>query len=332
MRRSWLLVALSCLLPFSPSLAAAQGPLDWEVQQDIAGSFDSSRAIALSGSVLVLTGTGGVPEDGHVDAELVVEALGRKTGAVAWHDEVPYGAFEPVYLTTRGPRAYVLNNYRPPDNTGGPLVRAYDVPSGTLLWSSLWTHPNTQATAVLATATRLYVVAYTTNSSNDGSAVLLRAYDTATGDVLWETLDDRPHRENIAWKLVANGTRFFLAGTGSDVSTLNNDAFVRAYDASTGTLLWDTAVPNVEFGTLALANGKLVLAGDTTTNRQSFLAAFSTKTGAILWTDCADRRPHQCHRYHRVSPVRHRPRHLHGHHPELRSWYRHAELGESPHA
>jgi hypothetical protein len=261
------------------------------VQEDIQGGTDMVRAITLSGRSAVVVGNGGVPLEGTDESDFVIQALSRTNGAVQWSDEafLSTGSIEPLYVTSRKNRAYAVGTLREPgDVRSAFLLRAYTVPNGTLLWENVWhassgvdqDHP----TGILASPTQVTVVGYGANTTNDGLAALVRAYDPLTGAVLWEDRVGSTGVEVIAWTIAANREQVFVAGTvspGGDLSM--RDLFVRAYDALSGDLNWEINRPGISPATMKLASGRILVAG--TDGTSTYLAAFSARTGASVWDD-----------------------------------------------
>jgi hypothetical protein len=278
-----------CLLS-PPAHAYAQAPLLWELQEDIQGGTDMARAITLSGRSAVVVGNGGVPLEEADESDFVIQALSRANGAVQWSDDafLSIGAIQPLYVTSRKNRAYAVGTLREPgDVRSAFLVRAYAVPTGTLLWENVWhassgvdqDHP----TDILASPTQVIVVGYGANATNDGLAALVRAYNPLTGAILWEDRVGSTGVDVIARTIAANREQVFVAGTVSPAGdSSSSDLFVRAYDASSGDLNWEIDRPAIVPATMKLASGRLLVAG--AAGSSTYLAAFS-KTGASLWDD-----------------------------------------------
>jgi len=283
-------IAVFCCLVWMPVHAFAQGPLLWEDQEDIAGGVDIVRAITLSGKAAIVVGNGGVPLEGADESDLVIEALGRATGAVRWMDQtyLSIGTVEPMFVATHKNHAYVVGTLRPQDDLRSAfLVRAYDVPTGVLLWENVWhagqgidtDHP----TAILASPTSVLVVGYSENATRDGLATVVRAYHPESGDILWEDRAGRTGVDEIGRAVAANRNRVFIAGTISATTSSLRDLFVRAYDASSGDVVWEVTQQSVTPTKLLLASGRLIVAGSAALN--TFLATFSAATGALIWQD-----------------------------------------------
>ena len=285
-------IVLACCVVCLPLNAFAQGPLLWELQEDIDGGVDLARAITLSGRAAVVVGNGGVPLEGTDESDLVIQALSRTTGAVRWSDQtfLSIGSVEKLFTTSRKNRAYVVGTLREPnDLRNALLVRGYSVPTGELLWQNVWhaspgvdrDHP----TGIFAGPTAVIVVGYSENATGDGLAAVVRAYDPVSGAVLWEDRAGSTGVDVIGLTITANRNRVFIAGTTSPSSNPSlRDLFVRAYDAGSGQLLWEISRQSVTPTKIALASGRLLVAGSA--GLSTYLAVFST-TGPLLWEDMA---------------------------------------------
>ena len=283
-------IVLACCVVCLPLNAFAQGPLLWELQEDIDGGVDLARAITLSGRAAVVVGNNEVLQ-GTDESDLVIQALSRTTGAVRWSDQtfLSIGAVEPLFTTTRKNRAYAVGTLREPNDVRSAfLVRAYSVPTGELLWQNVWhaspgvdtDHP----TGIFAGPTAVIVVGYSENATRDGLAAVVRAYDPVSGAVLWEDRAGSTGVDVIGWTITANRNRVFVAGTTSPSSNPSlRDLVVRAYDAASGQLLWISR-QSVTPTKIALASGRLLVAGSA--GLSTYLAVFST-TGPLLWEDMA---------------------------------------------
>ena len=246
MLKQTLLAACLVWLPFN---VYGQVPLLWDMQEDLNGGYDLARAITLSGRAAVVVGNGGEPKEGTDDSDLVIQALGRATGAVRWSDQtfLSSGSIEPLFVSSRQNRAFAVGTlHEPGDLRSAFLVRAYDVSDGSLLWENVW-HPgdavdSDHPTAIVAGPTQVVVMGYGQNRAEDGLSVLVRAYDPETGDVLWENRGHRDGFDLVAFTIAANRNRVFIAGrTAPAGDASGHDLFLRAYDAATGALAWETS-------------------------------------------------------------------------------------------
>lgn len=84
----------------------------------------------------------------------------------------------------------------------------------------------------VASATRLYFY--------DGRRV--RAYDLATGDLVWSSRQLATNIGHIALQLALSGNRLYVGELGTCVSESDPGGFVVALNASTGAQLWQRTV------------------------------------------------------------------------------------------
>jgi len=271
------------VLNFSPMALTAfgQGRLLWDIQQDFDGGTDIVRDITLSKKTAVVVGNGG-PED-----DFIIEALGKASGAVQWSEHVP--AFPGVSTgvqVTRFQGIVFASGY-----TTGPAVsstdisvRAYDASTGALLWSNVWDAGRDDSPQAIAANRAAVVVVGQGGNVVPGEPIhlLVRAYEPATGAVLWE--DRLNDVESAAWGVTLNRNRVFVAGT-TFPSPSSRDLLLRAYDISTGHLEWEVARPSVSPVEVKFGAGHLFVAGSEATNASPYLAAFDAKTGALVWDD-----------------------------------------------
>lgn len=277
-----------CLM-LVPIQLYAQGPLLWEVQQDIDGGLDFTRAITFSGKSAVVVGNAGVPVEGSFESDFFIEALSR-TGAVRWSDQTFLSncCVSPLFLTTKQKRAYAVGSLSDGDPLGAFLVRAYDVPSGRLLWQNAWRGEqglvNWNPTGIAASPTHVVAIGYADNATRDGLAAVVRAFDSLTGAILWEDRVGATGVDIIPWAIAVNQNRVFVAGSSAAVGIgADRDLFVRAYDAVSGDVAWETGRQGVSVTTIRLDSGRLLIGGSAGSN--TYLAAISTKNGAFFWQD-----------------------------------------------
>ena len=268
----WLLVSVQ---------AFGQDRLLWEVQEDFSGGPDLARAITLSKRTAVIVGNGGAPDDG---VDFVIQSFSKSTGAVQWTDHVPSccGA-SPVVVTSLRDTVFAAGYVAGPTvGTTDVVVRAYDAPSGTLLWQNVWDAGlDDLPKAIAATPTAVVVAGYGGNTTTRPLDLIVRAYDPVTGAILWSDQVDRGNVDDAAWAVAVGPQRVFVAATTQTPS--GRDLLIRAYDASSGLLNWEIVRPATSPVALKVTGGRLFLAGSS--SNQTYLAAFEVRSGAVLWED-----------------------------------------------
>jgi hypothetical protein len=288
------------------------------IWQDDLFDAHAADAVVRNGRLFV-TGsvTRGAPsQPGRTD--LTVRVYDVDGGALLWQDR--YGVAGHTHsggtIRTDGFRVFVLGRSRDlgtSDFMGLPIIRAYDVRTGVLVWSDRLTSiaGETVYLNVMSVAGSRLVVAggrFDVSHLPMWSHLLMRAYDVATGEVQWETERDIP---GMLWgnptAMAAQPGRVFLAGIVNPENPFEhtdwlnaNDIFVGAYDAMTGRPIWEdrvdvgnadeawavAALGNRVFvtGAVGHASGDEFLSdGDLHTD--FFVRSYDAQSGAIAWTD-----------------------------------------------
>jgi hypothetical protein len=173
-------------LSLLPIGAFAQGPLIWEVQEDFHVADDSVDGITLSGKSAVIIGNTRVPREG---TELVAQALHKATGIIRW--TAPQGVCcapddlqaRPEIGSRRNIAVIAGNGEDPARHVNTLRLRAYDVPTGTLMWEDEWFGaPDAGGAKFGSLAVGPTAVAVTASG-------FLGVYDLLTGVPLWGTRD-----------------------------------------------------------------------------------------------------------------------------------------------
>jgi len=258
----------------------------WEVVEDLSGGTDLARAITLSKKSVVVIGNASNSADQAND--FVIQSLRRANGAVRWTDRVPEvpGVLTALQITSAQGRVFA-SGYAPGAVPGSTdiVIRGYDALTGTLLWNRIWdTGRDDQPQAIVAGTAAVVVVGYGGNSpARNAVNFIVRAYDPVSGRVLWDDRLERPDLESAAWTVAITKNRVFVAGT-TMMSTTSN-LLVRAYNASSGALVWEMTRPSTSPVTIKAVGGRVFLAGSSSDH--NYVGAFDAKSGVMLWEDAA---------------------------------------------
>lgn len=232
--------------------------------------------------------------------EFLVRAYAANTGTVLWENQVPGQGFS---IAVAGNRVFTSGR----DATNGFLLSAYNAQTGTLLWQ----HDTPEYLPGLATNGQRVFAAGSTGSAPYNGHWLVRAYDAPTGTVLWEDIEsnlappgicnlpfDNPPIpcNDVALEVDPYAGRLFAMGLSQNEAYGGTAVVIRAYQANTGTLLWNDS----RLSTLAVpqivgihAQGSQVFAisrngngyGGSNAAPDFSLRAYNAQTGAVNWED-----------------------------------------------
>ena len=298
------ILALASLF-FLPQAAAkgAGGNLLWEDQFDLAGAADEVHAITVDQRRVFVAGIG---TNAAGNTDFLVRAYDTKTGTLFWEDQVDKsGDFDnSVAITADGERVFAAGVTVDPTGNADFLVRAYDATTGIFLWEDQVDKAGgpDEADAIVVHGGRVFAAGLSASvaGSNLGSAdFLVRAYDAKAGTLLWEDQVDKAGGHDQALSVAAIGQGVFVAGISENAAG-NWDVLLRAYDAKTGSLLFEDEVDTAGGSDIAQAvtvDGEQVFVigiaenGVTATGDQNFdflVRAYDAKTGTLLWANLFD--------------------------------------------
>jgi len=135
---------------------------------------------------------------------------------------------------------------------------------------------------------RLFAAGYSSGSPT-GTDIVVRGYDAATGRLLWNNVWNTG-RDDTPQAIVANAAVVVVVGYGADVTPSHALNFiVRAYDASSGTVLWEDHIdrPDLESEawTVTITKNRIYVAGNTVLaeRRDLLVRAYNALSGALIW-------------------------------------------------
>jgi outer membrane protein assembly factor BamB len=275
------------------------GVLVWEDRYDV--GFDQAFAVAALKDRVFVSGFARKLRAQFPDSQrgFVVRAYDRHTGSLLWQDTADKGSDDFASgAVTDGKRLFVSGTALIPGRGYDWLVRAYDPATGALLWEDVNDFAGgddfSRGTAIAEGNGLLFLGGFATNSRGDVDAVV-RAYDASSGAVVWQDqVDYGGPFGDLVTSLSVTGGRLFIAGVASAVTTPFG-LFVRAYDARTGTLLWERSTTD-SAPQLFLYQNPRVIAHDgrifvsTSLGAEvppavGFVQSYDARSGALLWQD-----------------------------------------------
>ena len=239
---------------------------------------------------------------GHAQAQVPDRA--GSGGTLVWEDVFIEGAtpVNDLYILnavdTEGRRVFAAGSgpyHDGPTISPFVIIRAHDADTGTLLWQTTRVERNEVLAGFGIGDGRVFAA----GGGRSGfcrlcfNAFFVRAYDSATGSVLWEERlgqcqnqpGDCPDPVR-ATDLASDEGRVVVGGCHGSAS-----CFLRAYDGATGILLWERALPTFS----VFLGGPRVLAGDervfavtgvfdSASSMTTFtLHAYDAALGSLLW-------------------------------------------------
>jgi outer membrane protein assembly factor BamB len=166
------------------------------------------------------------------------------------------------------------------------LVRAYDGGTGSVLWQDQHDAAglSDSATAVVVDGGRVYVAGGVTFEEPHPyypgrSLAVVRAYDAATGELLWQDLFDQSLKTQttVATTVAADAGRLYVGGDR------DGEFFIRALDGETGSFVWQ------DISGAGRATGITAQAGLVYAVSEAFVVrAYEAGTGAVVWGDTLD--------------------------------------------
>lgn len=271
MARSVLVAALSLSLA-SASPAAARTL--WEDTAVGTSSGGTADAVVTTPSLVIAGGK--IPYGDH--SEALVRAYDPSSGALRWEHQPHVGnANEGVSaLAAADGRVFAtVTADRFTTTSFDWLVRAFDAATGSLLWEDDRNDGQFDRASGLAVADgRLFVAGRI--AAEDGTAItVVRAYDAATGALLWEDLDGAGAFRLGESLVAASDGRVFVG------SAYPPDTHVRAYDAASGSRLWSNQFASGSAIALTTTTSRLFVSS--AAGKSGEVRAYDADSGALAW-------------------------------------------------
>src|SRR5262249_6507117 len=191
------------------------------------------------------------------DSDMLVRAYNTRTGNVLWQDSINKGRDDFPQGLTAGPFVVVVVGQG--GNRSGTaldaLIRAYDPLTGRVLWEDQVSKGDTIddiAWAVAIDFDQVFVAGSSSDTSGGVRNMIVRAYHARTGKLQWEV--ERAGVSPLA--ITTRSGRVFVAG-----STSAAHAFVAAFNAGNGKLVWEDTSTSGIFVDVAIRDHRVVAVG-----------------------------------------------------------------------
>lgn len=280
------------------SYDANSGRTLWQTVIDKGRGDSAHTLVAHGGRVFV----GGQVTNADGSRDFYVGVLEGQTGEILWEDQFQLGrSNERAFaMAVEGERLVVAGTRTSPFS-GLPnrlIVRAYHVSTGALLWSDVPLGPHNffvRNAALVIHGGLAFVGGTALNAAGNGFDFMVRAYDLNTGALRWQDISERGGDIDTVYDLSVHGDRLFAVGQGGPGGFYNADLVVKAYQATSGAVLWDYQIDVAggdDFLTAVVVQGGTIIACGAVTNPQGnydfFVRAFDARTGALDWQDQVD--------------------------------------------
>ena len=220
-------------------------------------------------------------------------------GGLLWEDRYDASDFEQAFSVATLNDLTFVAGYVAKGFGRDFVVRAYRAATGTLAWQDRLDRGRDEFASGVVTAQGRVFVSGTASRRGTGYDWILRAYDAATGHLLWEDLFDLARRSDFSrgTALAASGDLVFLGGYGTnanDVGDFNTDYIVRAHDAATGALVWEDRLEGYSGAySIALDDDRVFVGGwmDRPEAERAIVRAYDARSGTRLWEQLTDGAP-----------------------------------------
>jgi hypothetical protein len=280
------------------------GSVRWEDRFSYGASFASVNSVAVEeekeeGETLVYAVGRGLQAD--FTTAWFVRAYDARTGVLVWKDLFHPTSFDDALSVAIDQGRVFVSGFTFDDtHLRHFAVRAYDGRTGSLLWQDvvpgfvMGFFGGDAAAQIVAKGNRVLAAGVITDATGYHFAV--RAYETATGVLLWTDVVDTGNGLDSANSIALNGGRAFVVGQGgpqcSFDTTSDCDWLIRTYDQDTGALLWEKRVDTNhqdDNANVVLACGdRVVVAGGAGTDTNApysdwLVQVLDAKNGALVW-------------------------------------------------
>ena len=232
-----------------------------------------------------------------------VHAAPGVPGQILWQEQVDHamGMDEVAGMGLRGSKILLVagvGESAPGSGTDTWIVRAYDAKKdGNLLWDVASTNADGEVTigGVSASGNRL-IVAGSRETAGGQHHLLVRAYDTRSGELLWDDEVDTGVNEGRARAAYIKGKKAWVVGALKDDVTEKTTWWLRYYDAKEGNLAHEDFPAGetddergathlyLQGSTLVVGGVAESLSGDTDWRAR----AYKTKDHSVLWDETFD--------------------------------------------
>jgi len=210
-----------------------------------------------------------------------IQAFNARSGDLVWEQGGPF--FSAVVASEK--RIFAAGDFR--ESQSDFFVRAQEGTDGNIAWQDRFdlAGGDDRATSLAFGRSRLFAAGSGTNLFGNLD-FLVRAYDSKSGNLLWQDLFDTGS-DDLANVIAVDepGRRVFAVGY---TNVLGVPGILRAYDASSGALLWQANFDETLPTGMAVGKGRVFVAGidQAFSFEPNFLVrSYDADSGVLSWQD-----------------------------------------------
>ena len=276
-------------------LDAKTGTVVYASWYERAGGEDAFLGADISGWRLVASGQSQSGPAVTDDFDLLIASFDTRDGSLLWAStDDAHGGFDRYNGVVLAGNVAVSAGYETgTDNYYDLLVTGHNVKTGTLLWASLYDGDGgaTRGNAIAASGSTVFVVG--DEAADPSTDMMIRAYEATSGALLWSDSHDVAGYYDSAYDVDVDGTVVVTTGEGRPTSG-SPDMLTRAYNTTTGTLLWsdqyDLAGSVDQAWAVHISGTQAIIAGQGYDGDYEWIVrSYDLATGTLSWDDVYDR-------------------------------------------
>ncbi len=270
------------------SFSGLNGSLCWTARYDQGAGENAATAVTANDNLVV---AGGYGDTSGGDQLLLVRAYDPDSGSFRWNYTYDRGGgSNEVHAMASGDGLVVAaGSGRDAAGDDAFLVLAFDPDTGALLWQDAFEGGGGEngAMAVTVSDDGVFVAGYDETAAGDREFVV-RGYDPASGAVLWTDRFDHGGYWDGAVAIADMDGMVFSAGVGADEDE-NANLIVRAYDATSGDLVWEDIRGDGSAASTLDAFGGQVFVSGVEAGPRFVVRAYDADTGDLQWSDAIEK-------------------------------------------
>jgi len=186
---------------------------------------------------------------------------------------------------------FIGNASNPADEVNDFVIQSLRRTNGSVRWTDrVRSFPGLLAPLQIASSQgRVFAAGYVPGPTASSTDIVVRAYEALTGTLLWNTVWDAG-RDDQPQAIVAGPSAVVVVGYGGNTPGRAVNFIVRAYDPTSGAILWEDRVERSDLGTaawtVAITRNRVFVAGTTSllsAGQDLLVRAYHASSGELVW-------------------------------------------------